>query len=138
MDDSQETMDISPSQAPSFLAQTLGLSPTPPQTPAAPLAVPTSIPRRPKKKANPNPIGISEELAEFDDKLDDAFDKFAELVNQGIHLVHNETDKRFFYGRLQQLKDNFDTLIILRDGGKRRKTTKNKKSKTKSKTRRTK
>lgn len=142
MDDSQETMGISPSQpptipAPSFLAQTLGLSPTPPQTPAGPLVTPTTIPKRPKKRANPNPEQISDELAEHDNKLVDAFDHFADLVNAGIPLVKNLTEQRFLYARLQELKDDFDSLIILR-GGSKRKTSKSKKSKTKTKTRRTK
>jgi hypothetical protein len=87
------------------------------------------IPRRPKKQANPNPQQISEQLARLDNELVDAFDTFADLIDTGIPLVRNETEQRFFYTRLQEFKKDFDSLIILRGG--KRKTRKNKKSKSK-------
>lgn len=102
------------------------------QTPIQPKLSTKLIPRRPKKKANPNPQQISPRLAQFDSELVDAFDTLADLIDSGIPLVKNETEQRFFYARLQELKNDFDSLIILRDGGSKR----NKKSK--SKTRRTK
>jgi hypothetical protein len=98
------------------------------QTPLQPKLPTKLIPRRPKKKANPNPLQISPRLAQFDSELVDAFDTLADLIDSGIPLVKNETEQRFFYARLQELKNDFDSLIILREGGSRR----NKKSKSKT------
>ena len=98
------------------------------QTPLQPKLPTKLIPRRPKKKANPNPQQISPRLAQFDSELVDAFDTLADLIDSGIPLVKNETEQRFFYARLQELKNDFDSLIILREGGSRR----NKKSKSKT------
>jgi hypothetical protein len=124
-------------------SQTLSLPPTYPASPfMTPTLAPTSsflptpaplqhsVPGRPKKQHNPKPRQISSQLSELDDKLVDAFDKFADLINDGIPLVKNETDQRFFYERLRELRTDFDSLIILH-GGKKTRKNKNKKTKTK-------
>jgi hypothetical protein len=126
---------ISPSQTLS-VPQTYPASPfmTPTLVPSlsflpTPAPVQHLIPSRPKKQANPNPQQISAQLARLDNELVDAFDTFADLIDTGIPLVRNETEQRFFYTRLQEFKKDFDSLIILRGG--KRKTRKNKKSKSK-------
>jgi hypothetical protein len=105
----------------------LSPSPTPPQTPQQPIR--QGITRRPTKRPNPNPAQISDKLAQLDDEIVDTFSRLAELVDIGISLIKNETDGRFFYDRMQELRDDFDTLIIIKRGGRR----KTRKSKSKSK-----
>jgi len=116
-------------QPASYATPTMSLSPTPPQTPQQPIL--RGITRRPKKQPNPNPQQISEKLAALDDEIVDAFSTLVELVDIGIKLVSNKTEQRFFYGRMQELRDDFDTLVIIRGGRKTRKTVRKNKSKLK-------
>ena len=81
----------------------------PPQTPQQPVR--QGITRRPTKRPNPNPAQISDKLAQLDDEIVDTFSRLAELVDIGISLIKNETDGRFFYDRMQELRDDFDTLM---------------------------
>jgi len=130
---SQIPETLVPSSFQSYVTPTLSSSPTPPQTPQQPII--QGIKRRPHKQSNPDPLQISRELALLDNELVDTFSKLAELVDHGIRLVKNNTEQKFLYNRLQELRDDFDTLVIVKQGG-RRKTYKKSKSKSKSKSKR--
>ena len=113
-DDSEMTLSQPPTQ-------TQARPPTPGfGTPAQPLLQREQ--RRPKKLPNPRPMQISEKFAQFDDALVEAFDTFGDLVNTGLTLSKNATEDKVFYDRLQELKDDFDQLIILRHGGRKKKS----------------
>ena len=114
--------DISPTQV---------ANPTPTQvlsaTPgyATPGPAPQRRPRRPLKALNHTPLYPTPEMTALDAEMAQTFGELSDLIYKGIEIAgHNQTDGELFYKRLQEFKDDFDSLIIIRQGGRKKKTKK--------------
>ena len=117
------------------LSQTqVALSQTPP-TPgyATPGPAPQRRPRRPLKALNHTPLYPTPEMTALDARMAQTFGKLSDLIYDGIEIAgHNQTDGELFYKRLQEFKEDFDSLIIIRQGGRKKKTKKRSKFRSRS------
>jgi hypothetical protein len=118
MDDDISPTQVAPSQTPGY---------------ATPGPAPRRVPRRPLKALNHTPLYPTPEMKALDAKMAQTFGELSDLIYDGIELAgHNLTDGKLFYERLQEFKEDFDSLIIIRQGGRKKKTKKRSKFRSRS------
>jgi hypothetical protein len=123
--------DIPPTQVALSQTPTQVLSPTPGY--ATPAPAPQRRARRPLKALNHTPLYPTPEMTALDARLTQTFGELSDLIYEGIETAgNNQTDGQLFYARLQEFKEDFDSLIILRQGGRKKKTKKRSKFRSRS------